>query len=298
MIEKGLQNASSFHLAGIVPIAGQPLDYNFPWHDSLQPIAPDYLAVERAVLECADAGCETIWVICNDDMQPLIKYRLGDYVHDPIKYYNAFAHLPKDKQKPIPIFYVPVHPKDRDKRDCLAWSVLYGAMSAYWVSKQISKWTIPDKYYVAFPYGIYPPEFVKSFRKKISSKKNICISYEGLTVKDGEYLGFSFDSDDFIVCRRKLREEGTGIKVPGAEYTKADTLPIEERWSARYFSLDKVFEPVILNDMISIPWYYNIDNWEGLCNYLSSEQRKDMKRPSKDILGYHQSNKIGVDDES
>ena len=72
------------HLAGVVPTAGQPLDFNFPWHDCLQPIGPDYLAVERAVLECAWAGCDTIWVVCHDDMKPLIRHRLGEYVEDPV----------------------------------------------------------------------------------------------------------------------------------------------------------------------------------------------------------------------
>ena len=75
---------SGFHLAGIVPIAGQSLDFDMPWHDSLMPIAQNYLAVERAVVECAYAGCETIWVVCHDDMQPLIRHRLGDYAQDPV----------------------------------------------------------------------------------------------------------------------------------------------------------------------------------------------------------------------
>ena len=75
---------SSFHLAGIVPVAGQPLDFKMDWHDSLMPIAPDYLAVERAVFECAWAGCETIWIVANDDMTPLIRHRLGEWVQDPV----------------------------------------------------------------------------------------------------------------------------------------------------------------------------------------------------------------------
>ena len=141
------------HLAGVVPVAGQPLDYNFPWHDCLQPIGPNYLAVERAVLECAYVGCDTIWLVCHDDMQPLIKKRLGDFVEDPVyinrKYDSGF---PSERRKKIPIYYVPIHPNDRDRRDCLAWSVLYGANSAYYIGKNISKWATPDKYYAAFPY--------------------------------------------------------------------------------------------------------------------------------------------------
>ena len=51
MIETGEQNPAAFHLAGIVPVAGQSLDFDMPWHDSMMPIARDYLAEERPVLE-------------------------------------------------------------------------------------------------------------------------------------------------------------------------------------------------------------------------------------------------------
>ena len=54
--ERYISNAS-FHLAGVVPVASQPLDFKFPWHDALQPISQNYLAVEHAVVECAYAGC-------------------------------------------------------------------------------------------------------------------------------------------------------------------------------------------------------------------------------------------------
>ena len=48
---KPIQETTYFSLAGIIPVAVQPLDYNFPWHDSLMPIRNDYLAVERSVYE-------------------------------------------------------------------------------------------------------------------------------------------------------------------------------------------------------------------------------------------------------
>jgi hypothetical protein len=41
------------HVAGIIPVAGLKSDFDLPWHPSLMPIAPNYLAVERAVAECA-----------------------------------------------------------------------------------------------------------------------------------------------------------------------------------------------------------------------------------------------------
>ena len=287
----------SFHLAGIVPVAGQPLDFNFPWHDSLQPIAEDYLAVERAVVECAYAGCETIWIVCNDDMQPLIKHRLGEYVQDPVYINRVYdTGITRDNNKVIPIYYVPIHPKDRDRRDCLAWSVLYGANTAHYISKKISKWVTPNRFYTAFPYGIYDPKVLREHRKDISSDKGFFMSSNGKTVADGEYLGFTFSPEEFKAYRRHLRQSSTG----GYEKTNGELpttkLPLEERYSARYFSLDKVFGIAHTNEtkLVNIPDYFNVDSWDKLRVYLGSEHR--IYRP-KAVLASGKFNKIGDIDE-
>ena len=289
---------SSFHLAGVVPIAGQKLDFNFPWHDSLQPIAKNYLAVERAVVECAYAGCETIWVVCNDDMQPLIRYRLGEYIQDPVFLKRRHHFGSNQVHKQIPIYYVPIHSKDLSKRDCLAWSVLYGALTAYHISKKISKWVIPRKYYVAFPYGIYEPDSLREHRKDISSDKGFFLSFEGKTVRDNEYLGFTFGEEDYKQYRSIIRREGTGIRVPGQAIGIPDkNLPLQERWNARYFSLDKVFGGAILDDskVIEVPWYKKVDSWERLRHYLSNKEK--VERPGKELFSYKEWNPIGVDNE-
>jgi hypothetical protein len=72
-----------------------------------------------------------------------------------------------------------------------------------------------------------------------------------------------------------------------------EKLPVEERYSARHFSLDTVFECAILDGakVVETPWYYRADNWEGLRKYLGSENLLD--KPSKDILSYHEYNRIG-----
>ena len=80
-------NKGSFHLAGIVPVSGEALDFKMPWHDSMMPIGPDYTMVERAILECAWAGCETIWVVCYPDIMPLLKHKIGNFVYEPV---NSF----------------------------------------------------------------------------------------------------------------------------------------------------------------------------------------------------------------
>lgn len=305
LVEQGRQDIKSFHLAGIVPVAGQKLDFNFPWHDCMMPIAPDYLAVESAVHECAAAGCETIWIVCHKEMQPLIRYRIGDWIEDPqtqghIK--ARYTKFPSEHLKRVPIYYVPVHPKDRDKRDCLSWSVLYGVMRAFHVSKLISKWVVPDRYYVSFPYGIYSTKMTRQIRREISSKKRVFLSHGGKTVADGLHLGFTMDANDFIMYRKNLRDLGTGQWTNSfwdeeARTIKGTILPVEERYSARYFDLDTVFGCATIEEerKFDVGWYHDVSTWEGYCQFLASEERKQIKRPYK--MNYHEWNPIGQDKE-
>jgi len=298
VIEEPVKIQNAFHLAGIIPIAGQPLDFNFPWHDSCMAIAPDYLAVERAVVECAYAGCETIWIICHDDIQPLIRHRIGEMIEDPVWLGRNMDPRPSETRKQIPIYYVPIHPKDRDKRDCLGWSILYGALVAYSTSRKISTYVVPNRYYVAFPYGVYPPEILRSHRKQISSDRPFVLSFLDSTVKNGEYLGFTFNAEDFKKCRAKLRKEGTGRYVPGEGIGK-NLLPIEKRWSARHFPLEQVFSSLVLDGglNVEVDWYFKIDNWNDYCEYMGSEMRKGIKRPSRTMLKYKEWNPVGEDNE-
>ena len=205
---KPFQTTASFHLAGVVPIAGQMLDYELDFPDCMMPISQNYTLVEHAVYECAMAGCETIWLVCNDDIAPLIRYRIGDYIQDPvyIARKSKFNSLEKIR---IPIFYVPIAAKDRDKRDCLSWSVLHGALTSLKISSQISKWVIPDKYYVSFPYGVYPVEEIRPYRKLISSKKNFYITHQGNSPQPDHYTSFTFGKDEFIKYRANIRKKGT-----------------------------------------------------------------------------------------
>ena len=292
-MEKGKHNAHSFHLAGIIPVADQPRDFNFPWQDSLMPIAPNYLAVENSVVECATAGCETIWIVCHKDTQPLMRYRIGDWIEDPA-FLGRMDKFPSESRREIPIYYVPIHPKDRDKRDCLGWSALYGALSAYSISKKISKWVIPDRFYISFPYGIIDHSIVRKFRRKISRDSNFYFSFDGKTIRDDQFLSFTFGGEDFKRFRRELREEATTIYIKGTK----EKLPISERYSARYFSLDKVFKSAIIDDtdtVVELDWFYNVGCWEDYCNFLGSEHRKLIKRPK--YMKYHEWNPIGYEEE-
>jgi len=298
VLETGSQDINSFHLAGIVPVASQPLDFNFPWHDSLMPIGKDYLAVERAVLECAWAGCETIWVVCHRDMQPVIKNRIGEWLFDPNWLIQKKLYL-SNHQRRIPIYYVPIHPKDRDRIDCYAWSILHGANTAYWISKQMSIWVTPDKYYVSFPLSVYAEDAPRAHRKLISSENNFFFCYNGKTVKDGEYLGFSFGPEDFIKSRQVIRKEGTREWKHSGDSIPTEKLPLEERWSARYFSLDKVLKPVILveSNVKELEWFYDLSSWDNYTTFFAYEESKTIKRPYEGLIKYHEWNGLGVENE-
>jgi hypothetical protein len=251
------------HLAGIVPVAGQPLDFNLPWNDCLMPIAPNYLAVERAVFQCVLAGCETIWVVGHVGSQPLIRKRVGDLIVDPVylQYYK-----PYEKLKEVSIYYVPIHPKDRAKRDCLGWSVLYGADIAFRTSLFISKWITPERFFCSFPYGIVPDESLRENRKIISGKDKIIYSHNSKTVKDNLHLPFTFEAEDFFRCRDIVKHKQA------------------EEWgnkSARFYDLATVFKGLDADasQMIELPWFHDISSWEGYRNYLSSEQSNLYTKP-------------------
>jgi len=305
-VEKKLIDTTYFNLAGIVPVAGQPLDFNFPWHESLMPIGNDYLAVERSVYECVMAGCESIWIVCHKEMQSVIRHRLGDSISDPLTMPGIKSHFVRHASehiKYVPIYYVPIHPKDRDKRDCLAWSIIYGSMRAFSLSKMISKWTVPDKYYVSFPYGVYDVGQLQEYRGDISGKKKFYLSYEGKTVREGLYLSFTFDADDWKRFRKIIRE-GTGKYSPGSYFdeeertVKGTLLPKEERYSAKYYSLERVFGNIDLDkEKVGVcSSYYSIDTWEDYCTYMGSGVSTTLKRPNY-ILKYREHNPFGVDRE-
>ena len=172
--------SSKMHLAGVIPVANLKTDFGLKTPDVLIPIEAGFTAIQQAVYECAMAGCNTIWIIANSDMQPLIKKRIGEWIYDPVWYGRSYDRHPSESRKEIPIYYVAIHPKDRNKRDCLGWSVLYGAYTAYTVAYNLSTWARPHKYYCAFPYGVYDPNVVREYRAEISNPdKNTFINYEG-----------------------------------------------------------------------------------------------------------------------
>jgi hypothetical protein len=280
------------HIAGIIPVSGIISDFQLPWHPCLMPISQNYLAIERALAECAYAGCSTVWIVCNDDTTPLVRYRVGEKTQDPVYNYRHFEYNKNDFKRPIRIYYVPLAIRDLGKRDNLAWSAIYGALTAENVSKSISKWLAPDRFYISWPYGCYEPSVVREHRKKIL-EGSFLIASENRTFKDGLYLAATLDMEQIEKLMSQVKKTSTGLWRDPETRTKK--LPLEERFSYKRFDLQKVFETIQIENyqVQGVEDYHSLDNWGSYRGMLSSAT--NLKRPK--WLTSKEWNEIGLDEE-
>ena len=128
------------------------------------------------------------------------------------------------------------------------------------------------------------------------------MEYDGKTVRDGEYLPFTFDKEDFKKFRRVIRE-GTG-KFRNVVFDKetnrriqAERIPGDEQYSARFFSLDKVFGCATLegNNVGQTSWYSRVDSWQTYLQHMNSPNAKTIYKPK--FFKYHEWSPVGVDNE-
>tara|TARA_A100001011_G_C14139749_1_gene769173 strand:+ start:21 stop:863 length:843 start_codon:yes stop_codon:yes gene_type:complete len=264
------------NLAGIIPLSGRSSSLNFPWPDYLHPLRDGFLCIERSILECALAGCDSIWVVCCDDVAPLVKKRIGDYVMDP-RYFEEKDFVKKKDyhEKWIPIFYTPIPQKIKDRRDSLGWSILEGSLTAFIISDKMSQWSRPSKYFVSFPYGIIQPTIARENRDLIRGKENVYFSHGGKTVRDNLYLPFSFKPEEWPHFKWNVKNNCTGgsRKIPAAE-----------RWSSKNFSLDKIFniDIIDIDNLIEVGDYYCLDSWKEVLEFYKSDLK--INRPSKQFM--------------
>ncbi len=261
------------HLAGIVPVCGQPLDYKFPWPDCMIPIANNYLAIEKSVFECASAGCESIWVVANKGIEPILRKRLGDYVTDPASVSSFKIY---GQRRDINIYYVPISLNDRHKRDSLGWSILYGADTAFRVSAYLSKWMIPEKYYCSIPYGITDDKFIRSKRSDISDIKKTIFTFENKTIKDDLPISFTFDAEDYKRCRDLIKKRKFDDWYVAGESADSNKKTNE----SKFYSLKEIFSGLDINNShkIELPWFYDIMTWEGYRKFIASEHASSLAK--------------------
>jgi hypothetical protein len=290
------------HLAGIVPIANIKTDHDNAYPEVLVPVDNGFCAIQKSVYECAMAGCSTIWIVANDDMIPLIRNVVGEWVYDPVYYKRDFSKFYREQRKEVPIYYVPIHPKDRDKRDSYGWSVIHGIHSAWRTSYKLSQWIVPQKYYISFPMGIFDVEVIRKHRKSIKNKKkNFFLIYKNKTVKDDLPISFTMTGEDFKLCRRHINQTTSREylpPLPGQQYP-SEKLPLSQRWTARSFPLSEIFQPLKISaaaaDKLEVEWFYDCTQWEGYLSYLGSDHV--IKKPYHELTKPHTHVKIPYTEE-
>jgi len=274
------------HLAGIIPVANLKTDFNLDIPACMMPLDAGFTAIQKSVFECAIAGCSTIWIVANNDLAPIVRKRVGEWVHDPVYYYRKYVRNYPEARREIPIYYVPVHPKDMDRRDSYGWSALYGMYSAWWVGNRLSAWLTPEKYYISFPMAAHNIYSLRKARKMIKdNKKNFFLTYEGQTVKDNVPLSFTMFATDYLNCRRDVNSKTTKtfINPPPGELP-SQKLPLEERWTARRFDFSEIFEKldVSTGKQVNTDWFYDLSTWDGYRSFLGSENF--VKKPSDSLI--------------
>lgn len=240
------------HLAGIIPVAGQPLEFNFPWHDCLMPVGQDYHAIEWAVHTAALAGCDTIWIVLDRAAAPIIRKKLGEWVYDPEYVWKKPG--PFKLKREIPIYYIPIKTKDKGRRDSNAWSALYAGKAVTAVCNRISKWACPDRYFVVSPYGIVDDQIIKINREQIRSGQPIAYSYNGKTFKDNTYLPFVMTEKERKICHEFCRVNNTGKDA-------------DKDWNYVFSAAD-----IQKYDQLNPNWYHNISNWQGYADLIGSNR--------------------------
>jgi hypothetical protein len=283
------------HLAGIVPIAGIKTDHANPLPEVLAPVDNGFSAIQKSVYECALAGCSTIWIVANDDLAPIIRHTIGDWIYDPV-YFNRMSKFPSGERKEIPIYYVPVHPKDRDRRDSYGWSVLCGQITAWHTANKISNWLTPEKYYISFPLGLFDFSVVRENRKLIRDKKNnFFFVFNNESIKNDLPLSFTMFGEDFKKCRRHINQKTTKEYLPPlpTQIFPSEKIPLEKRWSARHFPLSDVFHLVTMtkkSTKIEVPWFYDAHVWAEYINYMASDQV--LEKPYEELIRPHKHEKF------
>lgn len=273
-------------MVGVIPVAGSIDEFGLEWTGTLMPVAPNYTALEAAIFECTQVGCTSIWIVCNDDEAPLIRSRVGEFAVDQDSIQRGtYLRYGSSFHKDIPIYYVPIHPKHRDKCDCYAWSIIYGANVAYWICKRFSRWVVPDTYYVSFPLGMSNPIEMFDSRKFVRSRNPFYFSYEDKTVKDGLPLSFTFQPDEWRRAKHVITTNSKLYAPPEeGERMPRVKLPPEERRISRWFTLKDVFGGGPEGTVSELSWFYDLTQWSEYGKFIGSEHNKRIKRPSKLIM--------------
>ena len=272
-------------MPAIIPVAGMSTEFGMEWDASLVPVGPNYTALEATVFECLHVGCTSIWIVANDDVAPLLRYRLGEVATDMDSIQRgAFAKFGQTKHLEVPIYYVPIHPKHRGKVDNYAWSALYGANVAYWIHTKFSRWASPHQYYVSFPMGMMDPKEVLKHRASVRKDVPFYFSHEGKTVKDGVPISFVLDPEEWRRAKHTITTRASVWKAPPDGGIPTEKLPPEEQLVSLDYDLADVFGGGPQGTQQEMNSFYDLTTWDGYVKFISSELGKKTKRPNTNTM--------------
>tara|TARA_R100000152_G_C6765595_1_gene190426 strand:- start:19 stop:945 length:927 start_codon:yes stop_codon:yes gene_type:complete len=272
------------HLVGIVPVAKKHSIFNTIWDDGLIRIGKDLNAIQAAVLDCASAGCTSIWINADYEQISLLKREVGSWIQDPVYFWRKHERYPAEHKRYIPIFYSWNHQKDVDRRDSYSWGILNASMVATNIAKNISKKLIPSMFYVAFPFSATSSWQAQKHRKTLI-KKRFCFVNDGQSFLDNQMLSFTFTQSDLKEAIKNVKQKGTGFYMPAPEGMEDPNWktprPKEERWSARFFELKDVFSFLDVGqyEFAQAKYYYPINSWEEYVTFMKSDI--ELKAPHK-----------------
>lgn len=269
-------------MVGLIPLDGQDLDFQLPWHESLMPISKNLLAVEAAVINAAHAGCSAIFIICPRKIEPLLMKRMGEWTINPVTRYIYARNF----RQFVPIYYCGLDALDINKKNSLIYSIIAGGLAVNRASSKVSRFLKPWRFFVSFPYGVYGGYPLKHIQKKLLTPQSTFFRYDGKTALDNEYLPFIFDQKHLKKMKRLFREKATGrdrSPYPGENTTrKAVHLPLEQQYSGRFFQLNDILKDTFQDEDIiyyDLEWYYNISSWDKYCEFLGDPNKK-VKTPN------------------
>ena len=75
-----------------------------------------------------------------------------------------------------------------------------------------------------------------------------------------------------------------------------EALPIEERWSARFFEPKDVFSDLDLDaaNLLILKDFFNITSWEEYRQFITSDYCEEIEKPPKDLFSYREFNRVAA----
>jgi len=243
----------SENLAGIIPVAGHASDISLPWHHVLMPYDKNKTLLQHAVYNCAMAGCSTIWIVCGEDQQPLVRSLIGEKVEDPVYRYRAHARHASDHKRFIPVFYCAIPARDLQLRNHIGWTAIFGSLLAKKIFGGLSKHTAPAHFFVCWPYSVINSDVIRPLRKQLQK--------DSIVFADAQHSIFTEDFLPFVCSMeiiKELQKHCYDLQSPTANLGPFADL-----------ELSHLLSPLRAVGIHRTEFNYKkVSNWHEYCNYF------------------------------